>query len=260
MHSIINHCFNNGVVPDKWKQGIINPIIKPNSTDPRKPLTYRGITLMSVPCKIYCDILNKRLTSWLEKHNILQDAQNGFRKDRNCQDNIYSLFNIVNNRKIAKQSTYSCFIDLRKAFDTVNRDCMFYKLLSLGIKGPIYDAIFALYDDVKCCVRVNNLHTDWLPVHRGVKQGCLISPTIFATYINDLIEELNSSNLVTPTILYFSHSQSNNYNHCLILSLTGARVGDFPLTPTKQRFYTSGRQVKHKLKQLLFAMVARSKL
>ncbi|XP_033736423.1 uncharacterized protein LOC117324610 [Pecten maximus] len=124
MFSLISHCFTHGVVPDKWKQGIINPIVKPNSTEPGNPLTYRGITLLSVPCKVYCDILNRRLSSWLEKHNILHDAQNGFRKDRSCQDHVYSLYSVVKNRINAKKSTYSCFIDLRKAFDTVDRECL----------------------------------------------------------------------------------------------------------------------------------------
>ena len=60
LHKIITFCFENGVSPLQWKQGIINHIVKPNSTDIHLPLTYRGITLLSVPCKTYCDILNHR--------------------------------------------------------------------------------------------------------------------------------------------------------------------------------------------------------
>ena len=96
---IIKACFEQGAVPECWKTGIINPILKPNSTDIRKPLTYRGITLLSVPCKIYCDILNQRLTEFLEDGNILADEQNGFRKKRSCQEHIHSLYSIVNSRK-----------------------------------------------------------------------------------------------------------------------------------------------------------------
>ncbi|XP_033730266.1 uncharacterized protein LOC117319595, partial [Pecten maximus] len=131
MFSLISYCFDHGIVPDKWKQGIINPLVKPNSTDPMDPLSYRGITLLSVPCKVYCNILNRRLSSWLEENNILHDAQNGFRKDRSCQDHVYSLYSVVKNCINAKQSTYSCFIDLRKAFDTVVRTVYginFYRL------------------------------------------------------------------------------------------------------------------------------------
>ena len=80
LYRIISVCFEKGIVPDQWKTGIVNPIVKPNSTDPRKPLTYRGITLISVPCKVYCDILNRRLSSWIEDSGIMADEQNGFRK------------------------------------------------------------------------------------------------------------------------------------------------------------------------------------
>jgi len=82
---IINGCFNLGKVPTQWNSGVINPILKPGSDDDRQPLNYRGITLMSVPCKIYCYILNQRLSTWLEHNDILCDEQNGFRSGRSCE-------------------------------------------------------------------------------------------------------------------------------------------------------------------------------
>ena len=204
LHRIISECFTNGVVPNQWKTGIINPIVKPNSTDVRRPSTYRGITLLSVPSKIYCDILNHRLVTFLDSTESIADEQNGFRRRRGCQEHIYSLYSIINNRKNAKLSTFACFIDLRKAFDTVNRHCLWFKLRRLGIEGKFYDAICSLYDDIKCCVQINGMLTDTFRVQRGVKQGCLISPTLFSVYINDLADDLKSANLgvnVNETII-----------------------------------------------------------
>ena len=83
------------------------------------PLTFRPISLISVPYKIYADILNKRLSSWLERNDILSEEQNGFRKKRSCLDHLYVLTSIVKNRKIRKKDTYVCFIDAKKAFDNV---------------------------------------------------------------------------------------------------------------------------------------------
>ncbi|CAC5405420.1 unnamed protein product [Mytilus coruscus] len=60
LRKIISFCIENGTSPLEWKQGIINPIVKPNSTYIRVPLSYHEITLLSVPYKIYCDILNRR--------------------------------------------------------------------------------------------------------------------------------------------------------------------------------------------------------
>lgn len=65
------------------------PILKQDK-DPRDLLSYRGIALISVPCKIYADILNQRLMDWLKDHSLLVEEQNGFRKKRNCLDHLYS--------------------------------------------------------------------------------------------------------------------------------------------------------------------------
>ncbi len=194
LHKLVNYCFHSGCVPAQWKQGIINPIPKGTGKDNRVPLNYRGITLISVPCKIYCDILNRRLVKWLEENQVIVDEQNGYRKKRSCEDHLYSLYSVINNRKLAKQSTYVCFVDAAKAFDNVNRDCLWYKLQMCGIRGKILGAIKSLYDGVKCAVRINDSLSPWFDVLCGVKQGCVISPTLFSIYINDLASEIKALN------------------------------------------------------------------
>ena len=68
------------------------------------------------------------------------------------------------------------------------------KLLTLGIKGKMFHAIESLYDNVRCAVKVNDFITPYLDVKLGVKQGCRLSPTLFALYINDLAEEIKTLN------------------------------------------------------------------
>ena len=101
-------------MPTEWTKGIINPIPKSDTQDARNPLSYRGISLLSVPYKIYADILNQRLTKWLEENKLLVEEQNGYRKKQNCVEHIYTLYTIINSRKLSKQSTYVCFIDYKK--------------------------------------------------------------------------------------------------------------------------------------------------
>ena len=110
LYSIIKYCFSEGHVPQEWITSVIMPIPKPK-TD---PLTYRPISLISVPCKIYAGILNKRLSTWLERNDILAEEQNGFRKNRSCVDHLHALTSIVKNRKIRKKDTFVCFIDAKK--------------------------------------------------------------------------------------------------------------------------------------------------
>ena len=97
LHRIISLCFQHGIVPRAWKRGIVQPL--PKSGDMLLPGNYRGITLISVPCKIYCQILNTRLAKWLEEKGILVDQQNGFRKDRSCLDHQFALYNIRQNER-----------------------------------------------------------------------------------------------------------------------------------------------------------------
>ena len=134
LHKIMYYCFSASKLPTDWSRSIINPIHK-NDGDPRNPLGYRPITLISVPCKVYAQILNARLEKWIETNNILCDEQNGFRKERSCLDHIYLLHSILSNRKLSKKDTFVCFVDAKKAFDTVDRDCLWYKLLKIGIHG-----------------------------------------------------------------------------------------------------------------------------
>ena len=86
-------------------------------------------------------------------------------------------------------------MDCRKAtFDTVNRDSLWFKLMSLGIQGKILQAIQSLYVDVTFSERINQYFTDFLPVTQGLKQGCGLSPTFFSIYVNDLVTEINALN------------------------------------------------------------------
>jgi hypothetical protein len=190
---IISYCFKYGIVPSEWQKGTILPLYKEG--DKSDPSNYRGITLLNSCCKIYCDVLNTRLTKYLETTNKLRDEQNGFRPNRSCQDHIYSLYSIIKSRLSQKLNTYACFVDARKAFDRVNRECLWYKLQCIGVTGKMYSAIKSLYSDVTCYVKLNGTHiTKPFNVFQGVKQGCKLSPALFSIYVNDLACELDRIN------------------------------------------------------------------
>ena len=200
LFKIVSYAFANGKVPSEWSKGIIKPL--PKGDDPRNPLNYRPITIISIPCKIYANILNKRLLLWLEENRLIADEQNGFRKNRSCQDHVYALYSLIHNRKLRKKETYICFVDCRKAFDTVNRDCLWFKLMLLGLHGKILQAIQSLYINVSCAVKVNEHLTDFFPVKQGLKQGCGLSPALFSIYINDLAAECNALHCGIKFLLY----------------------------------------------------------
>ena len=92
---MFNVSFDSGCVPSEWGKGIINPIPKSNMADPRDPLSYRGITLAPATYKLYCSILNERLSKWINRNDVLVDEQNGFRKTRCTIDHVSSLTNLI---------------------------------------------------------------------------------------------------------------------------------------------------------------------
>ncbi len=79
---------------------------------------------------------------------------------------------------------------MKKAFDSVNRTCLLDKLRNIGVNGNIYFAVKTIYENVPCAVLVNGIYTDWFAIDLGVKQGCILSPTLFSIYINDLAKAI----------------------------------------------------------------------
>ena len=90
------------------------------------PLQTRGITLISVTCKIFCHILNERLNTFSELKNMIIEEQNGFRKKRSCDEHFFVLQSVIHNCILQKKSRFVGFIDLKRAFNVVNRDLLWW--------------------------------------------------------------------------------------------------------------------------------------
>ena len=195
MLNFMNSCFSYHTIPSAWQKAVISPIPKSASKDPYTPLNYRGISLLSCVYKLYSRLINGRLSGRCESHDLLVDEQNGFRPDRACMDHVYVLSSIIRNRKCDNMPTFAAFIDMKKAFDWVDRDLLFYKIMkNFNITGKMYVAIVSLYSDSSACVKLNALRTDWFDISSGVKQGDTFSPTLFNMYLNDLATEIKLLN------------------------------------------------------------------
>ena len=85
---------------------------------------------------------------------------------------------------------FACFLGAKKSFDTVRRDCLWYKLMSLGIRGKILRAVQSLSTELECVVKVNDYAAPFFDASHVVKQGCKLYPTLFSFYINDLANDI----------------------------------------------------------------------
>ena len=154
---------------------------------------YRPITVLVSLSGFFSKILNERLIQVVETHNLLGEAQNGFRQGRCGADNIFILNTILWKAKALKENIHLGFVDISKAYDSVNRDILWRKLEAIGIRGAFLHALKALYsgDSIRC--GFNDTKTGPVYLRRGLRQGCSLSPLLFAIYISDIGQSLSSS-------------------------------------------------------------------
>ena len=114
--------------------------------DREDPGNYRGITLLNLVGKLFNKVLNYRLLQWLEEHNKLSESQAGFRFGRSCVDNIFILIEVIQGRLQESKKTFSFFLDIKKAYDTVWRDRLWYSMREMGIQGKLWRVIRNIYN------------------------------------------------------------------------------------------------------------------
>ena len=185
--------FEIGFIPLLWYRAILKPIPKGSTVDTRNPLEYRGISLLSTVYKLFSSILNKRIVKFCENNMLFAEEQNGFRQKRSCDDHSFVLTSIIRNRKHSNEPTFVGFIDLRKAFDCVDRNLLFYKLLKNGISGRMYNCLKNIYANCESAVNVNGFITQFFNIDYGVRQGDCLSSTLFLLFINDLVKILKEN-------------------------------------------------------------------
>ena len=189
LHKLFDACLTNNVIPATWYKAIICPILK-KGKDRRYPLNHRAISLMSTVAKLFSDIINSRITTYMETNNLFAEEQNGFRKLRSCLDHLFVLTTIIRNRKKDNLSTYVCYIDFTRAFDGINRTLLWHKLIHYN-GGQLLRLIKTMYAHIQSAVRIGMDLTDWFSINSGVRQGDNLAPTLFAIYINDLMMDIN---------------------------------------------------------------------
>ena len=144
------------------------------------------------------------------KKGILKDEQGGFRKMHGTVDSIFILKMLIDKYVKSKSQgrrnlLFSCFVDFSKAFDRVPRNKLFDKLRTVGIKGHFLEVLMSMYSNVKSTVKIENKITQTFLCHNGVKQGCMLSPTLFNIFLSDLPEMLNIASTTEVTLRRTTH-------------------------------------------------------
>ena len=159
-----------------------------------------------------------RIEFYLENNKIIYDLQFGFRKRFSTEHALLSITQQIKSN--FKQQKFSCgvFVDLEKAFDTVNHKILIDKLRHYGIQGTSFCWLSSYLSNRSQKVSLNGLVSDSKPVTCGVPQGSILGPLLFLIYINDMHNAIKNSsvyNFADDTNLLFSHKNQNTLRKIL---------------------------------------------
>ena len=146
---LFNFIISKGTFPDSWSTGMITPIFK--SGNRSDPSNYRGICVRSCLGKLFCSILNTRLSAYFHYQNILHSSQISFLRGYRTADHIFSLRTLIDKyvKNENRGKLFCCFVDIQKAFDSVWHDGLLSKLIHNKIGGRFFDLLSDMYSKSK---------------------------------------------------------------------------------------------------------------
>ena len=196
--NVFNHCLSVGAYP--WETSVVTPLHKKGSI--YDPNNYRAIAVASNLGKLFSSILLRRLIqfrdiSYPDTHNQL-----GFCKNASTADHILTLSTCIEKYiKVGKKRLYACFVDYAKAFDTVCREALLYKLWKLGIQGRFFRCIETMYTNSSAKIKLLDKLSKKIDVLCGTEQGHPMSPELFKCFVHQLSVDLNTlPNISAPEL------------------------------------------------------------
>ena len=186
LHQLITKAWEEGSVPQAWKDASIVTIYKKG--DRTDCGNYRGISLLSIAGKIFARILLNRLSIHITPE-VVPETQCGFRSNRSTADMIFCLRQLQEKCTEQDRPLYIVFVDFTKAFDTVGRTGLWQLLRKYGCPEKFSTMIEALHTGMMANVSVGGEVSETFGVTNGVKQGCVLAPTLFSIFLSAMLVE-----------------------------------------------------------------------
>ena len=177
--------WNEGSVPQAWKDAVIVPL--PKKGDLSITDNWRGISLLAVAGKVLARLLQNRLQNLAE--TVLEDSQCGFRPKRGTIDMVFAARQLTEKSIEYRLPLYWLFVDLKKAYDSVNRDAMWTVLQKYGVPDRTIAVIRSFHVGMQAKVRVNGQFSEAFEVVSGLRQGCCLAPLLFNLYVNLILQQ-----------------------------------------------------------------------
>ena len=185
LHKLFKKCWEEGSIPQLWKDSIIVPILKAGKQNNDKN-NYRPIALTSHTCKLLESIILKRLLHYCDENNIIPKNQAGFRKERSATEHLVKLSTQIKHQFARRKSVLATFFDVRKAYDQVWHCRLLQKLKNIGLSGNISQYIENFLNNRTMSARVGKTYSTARKLEMGIPQGSIIAPLLFNILIYDM--------------------------------------------------------------------------
>ena len=184
-------------VPLAWKTGITVPIYKGGNKSKSNPDSYRAISLLPSMYKLFEKVINENIVNAINEKNpkFPNLQQQGYQKQLGSDTVAFNLHEAFYNTLEIGDTAYVAFLDTHKAFDTVWHKGLLHKLKLLGINSQYLKMITNAYHNIQSIVSINTYQSPPFDIQRGIRQGGVLSALFYIVFINDLVEELDKSNL-----------------------------------------------------------------
>lgn len=216
---LINMSIETMQIPTLWKCATITTVHKAGS--PRIPDNYRPISVLPIMAKLLEKCIHTQLITFLEQNSILADNQFGFRAGHSTNMAVTTLLTDIYESYNSGKFTKLCYIDLKKAFDTVSYPVLYRKMESVGISGCERKWFENYLSGRMQAVKVNGELSEWEGVRCGVPQGSTLGPLLFLIYVNDISTAVECSFILfaDDTVLYTSDVDYGRAVHRLQTSI-----------------------------------------
>ena len=219
LSKIFSKSVYTGVVPLNLKIARVVPIYK--SEDISQLINYRPISLLPTFAKLFEKLIYRRLMNFISKFNILSACQYGFRAGYSTTYAVIDLVNILSKHIDSGDKIAGLFLDISKAFDSLNHKILLKKLAAYGFRGFMHDWFNSYLSNRFQFVDINGHKSPLTGLSLGVPHGSVLGPLLFLLYINDLplISKICKFILFADDTTLLLHEKSYNSLTCLLNSI-----------------------------------------